>query len=170
MRRFQIFRPNPPDDYEATGVANAPDEVQLEGCVFSDGTVAIRWLTEYRSFSCWADYATFESVHGHPEYGTVVRWLDDDEGHEMKLRLEVLEAAAVDAKYTKAYQILQDLDRCQHGRHMIDHCLMHAGGNAGNPNLRPGQVIGYTVHGHQIVMPEDAAERVDPAKWIRIVR
>lgn len=167
MRRFRIFRPNPPEDYQATGVANAPDEVQLEGCVFGDGTVAIRWLTEYRSFSNWADFASFEAVHGHPEYGTVVEWLDDERG--LPLGVTVRTEVQV-PRYIKAYQILQDLDRCQHGRHMIDHCLMHAGGNAGNPNLRPGQVIGYTVHGHQIIMPEDAADRVDPEKWIRIVR
>jgi hypothetical protein len=81
VRRFQLYRPEPPEGYRESGVANAAHEVQLEGVVFSDGTVAIRWLTEFRSVSIWADFATFEKVHGHPEYGTVVKWLDHEDWH-----------------------------------------------------------------------------------------
>jgi hypothetical protein len=78
VRRFRIYRPTPPEQHLATGAANPPDEVQLEGCVFSDGTVAVRWMTQYRSVSVWVDYDTFDKIHGHPEYGTVVEWLDDE--------------------------------------------------------------------------------------------
>lgn len=77
MRRFEVFRPNPPEDYREQGAANAPDEVQFEGVVFSDGTVAVRWLTEFRSHSAWSCLADLERIHGHPEYGTEWRWLDD---------------------------------------------------------------------------------------------
>lgn len=70
MNRFRLYRPTPPE------LANAPDEVQLEGVEFSDGTVVVRWLTEYRSHSVWASFEDFERIHGHPEYGTVVIWLD----------------------------------------------------------------------------------------------
>ena len=77
MRRFRVYRPDPPAEYREQGVANAPDEVQFEGVVFSDGTVCVRWLTEFRSHSVWASMADLERVHGHPEYGTKVEWLDD---------------------------------------------------------------------------------------------
>jgi len=76
MKRFAIYRPNPPSDYIEKGHANAAEEVQCEGVVFSDGTVSVRWLTKYRSFSNWPDWENFYQVHGHPEYGTVVKWID----------------------------------------------------------------------------------------------
>lgn len=76
MRRFRCYRPNPPADYYESGTANPPDQVQFEGVVFSDGTVCVRWLTEFRSHSLWASWDDLEKVHGHPEYGTVIEWAD----------------------------------------------------------------------------------------------
>jgi hypothetical protein len=76
MRRFEVLRPEPPEAYLAAGTANAPGEVQFEGVVFSDGTVAVRWLTAFRSHSVWACLEDLAKVHGHPEYGTQWRWLD----------------------------------------------------------------------------------------------
>jgi hypothetical protein len=76
MRRFRCYRPNPPSGYREQGAANAPDEVQFEGVVFSDGTCAVRWLTEFRSHSVWSSWEDLERIHGHPEYGTVIEWLD----------------------------------------------------------------------------------------------
>lgn len=76
MRRFRLYRPSPPNEYYDQGAANPPDEIQLEGCVFSDGTVSIRWMTEYRSFSNWDSFETFDKIHGHSEYGTIIDWLD----------------------------------------------------------------------------------------------
>lgn len=76
IRRFECYRPNPPEGYREQGVANAPEEVQFEGVVFSDGTVCIRWLTQFRSHSVWQSWDDVEKVHGHPEYGTEIRWLD----------------------------------------------------------------------------------------------
>ncbi len=76
MRRFQVYRPSPPGEYYEKGTANAPDEVQFEGVVFSDGSVCVRWLTEYRSHSLWACLEDLEKVHGHPEYGSIWNWLD----------------------------------------------------------------------------------------------
>jgi hypothetical protein len=77
MRRFTGYRPAPPPEYLEKGVANAPDEPQYEGVVFSDGTVALRWRTAYRSTSLWGSYGDFYEVHGHPEYGTRIEWEDD---------------------------------------------------------------------------------------------
>lgn len=76
MRRFRFFRPHPPEGYREQGTANAPDEVQFEGVVFSDGSCAVRWLTRYRSTSVWDSWDDLEKIHGHPEYGTVIEWLD----------------------------------------------------------------------------------------------
>ena len=77
MRRFRAFRPSPPQEYYEQGTANPPDEPQFEGIVFSDGTVCVRWLTEFRSHSLWASLEDLEKVHGHPEYGSYWTWLDN---------------------------------------------------------------------------------------------
>lgn len=76
MRRFVCYRNRPPDNYVEGGYANAPDEPQFEGVLFSDGTVCLRWLTVHRSHSVWASLDEMRAVHGHPEYGTVIEWLD----------------------------------------------------------------------------------------------
>jgi hypothetical protein len=75
MKLFIGYRPSPPQTYYEQGAANPPDEPQYEGVVFDDGTVAVRWLTQYRSHSIWPDYQTFYEIHGHPEYGTIIEWL-----------------------------------------------------------------------------------------------
>lgn len=77
MRRFEVYRPAPPQEYYEQGVANAPDEVQFEGVVFTDGTVCVRWRTAYRSHSLWGSLEELQAVHGHPEYGTVWKWIDE---------------------------------------------------------------------------------------------
>lgn len=77
MRRFEVYRPAPPAEYEAKGHANPPDEVQYEGVVFTDSTVVIRWRTPFRSHSVWATFEDLMAVHGHPEYGTIVKWIDE---------------------------------------------------------------------------------------------
>lgn len=78
VRRFVGYRPNPPAEYLDNGTAAPPDEPQYEGVVFTDGTVALRWRTEFRSTSLWTSYEDFFHVHGHPEYGTRIDWLDED--------------------------------------------------------------------------------------------
>lgn len=86
MRTFSGYRPNPPEGYRESGVAAGPGQVQYEGVLFSDGSVVIRWATEYRSHSVWADFATFWHVHGHPEYGTYLEWTGDAESDEIGCR------------------------------------------------------------------------------------
>ena len=76
MRRFTAYRNAPPEGYVEGGYANAPDEPQFEGVVFSDGTVCLRWLTEHRSHSVWATFAEMLAVHGHPEYGSRIEYQD----------------------------------------------------------------------------------------------
>lgn len=80
MKRFVGYRPNPPEHYAAQGAANPPDQPQYEGVICTDGTVMCRWLTEHRSLSAWASWDDFYAIHGHPEYGTVIKWLDGKPG------------------------------------------------------------------------------------------
>lgn len=77
MKRFTVYRSEPPATYLKDGHANPVDQPQFEGVVFSDGTVCVRWLTTYRSHSIWGSLQDLLAVHGHPEYGTRVEWLDD---------------------------------------------------------------------------------------------
>ena len=79
IKRFIGYRPAPPAEYIEKGITNASDvNPDYEGVMFSDGTVVLRWCTEYRSHSVWESYESFYQVHGHPEYGTLIKWLDDD--------------------------------------------------------------------------------------------
>jgi hypothetical protein len=87
MRTFYGTRPNPPAEYIEKGITNAGEGCDYEGVIFSDGTVVIRWMTEFQSHSVWKDYESFYQVHGHPEYGTEIVFLDGEaapyhpEGH-----------------------------------------------------------------------------------------
>lgn len=62
-------------------------------------------------------------------------------------------------------RVLADLDRCVHGRHEDDGCVgCPSGVSSGNPHLKPGTVIGYGLHGSEIVMPDRDAKH-DPNAW-----
>lgn len=77
IRTFVGFRPNPPAEYVDKGITNSSESTpDYEGVIFSDETVVIRWMTEFRSHSVWSDYESFHRVHGHPEYGTVITFSD----------------------------------------------------------------------------------------------
>ena len=93
MRRFFGYRPNPPAEYLDKGTAAPINEPQYEGVVFTDGSVALRWRTDFKSTSVWKSYEDFYHVHGHPEYGTVIVWLDDE---NVNLRLTEIYAKAED--------------------------------------------------------------------------
>lgn len=82
-RVFTGWRPIPPEDYKAKGITNAGQLPDYEGVIFSDGTIAIRWLTEYRSHSVWASWRAFYRVHGHPEYGTKIEFHDGGEAPDV---------------------------------------------------------------------------------------
>jgi hypothetical protein len=75
-RVFAGYRPEPPQEYRDKGITNAGGEADYEGVIFSDGTVVIRWLSEFRSHSVWNCWDSFYQVHGHPEYGTRIEFSD----------------------------------------------------------------------------------------------
>lgn len=55
---------------------NESDVPQFEVCVFSDGRVAQRWLTQTGSMVWWDSWENLCKVHiySHPDYGTKVVW------------------------------------------------------------------------------------------------
>jgi len=76
MRTFTGYRPSPPEEYQEKGITNSGAEPDYEGVIFTDGTVVVRWQTQYRSHSVWSCWEDFYQVHGHPEYGTVIEFAD----------------------------------------------------------------------------------------------
>ncbi len=64
-------------DYEQDNY-NESNEPQFEVCLFSDGSVAQRWLTPSGSYVWWQSWQQLCDVHiyAHPDYGTVVEWSD----------------------------------------------------------------------------------------------
>lgn len=59
MRTFHLIRKKDISGVSGTGVV-------AEGTVFSDGTVALRWVAgEHRSTVIWADIEAVEAIHGH---------------------------------------------------------------------------------------------------------
>lgn len=94
MRGFVGYRPDPPQDYRERGLANAPDEAQYEGTVFSNGTVALCWLTSVNSHSIFKSWDDFHQVHGHPEYGTKIEWTDPAGADALAARVAELRETA----------------------------------------------------------------------------
>lgn len=75
MRTFKMYRR---EDISAThdfNQVNPADEVQFEGIEFTDGRVAIRWLTAKGSVSVWDSMDDMLAIHGHPEYGSELVWV-----------------------------------------------------------------------------------------------
>lgn len=79
MRRFVCYRRDM-DSRETHNEKqkNPEGEAQYEGVIWSDGTVTLHWRTPLRSHSVWDSIGDCLGVHGHPEYGTEIIWLDGD--------------------------------------------------------------------------------------------
>lgn len=76
MRRFTMYRRNMANAPHDGNQKNPEHLPQFEGVVFSDGRVAIRWLTAKRSTAAWDNMEDMLAIHGHPEYGSELVWLD----------------------------------------------------------------------------------------------
>ena len=76
MKTFQAYRPYVPHETHTEFQRNAEDQVQYEGCIFSDGRVVIRWLTAKGSTSVFDSMQDCMDIHGHSEYGTYLVWGD----------------------------------------------------------------------------------------------
>lgn len=78
-------------------------------------------------------------------------------------------------RYARLAGILQNLDRCPHGRHRGDTCAgwrpgapmsgCQGGRSLGNPHLpAPGETVGYDLYGRPFVVPGEHAFG-DPTAW-----
>lgn len=78
---------------------------------------------------------------------------------------------------SKFRQLVSDLDRCPHGRHEGDSCAgwrgpgfwdggCKGGRSLGNPVNPACSVLGVDYRGRFIEVPEERADRVDPANWV----
>jgi len=70
-RRFALER-----DEDETGVSGTGRVAY--GVQFSDGSVALRWSTEWTSTAVYAGMADVEHIHGHNGMTRVV-WLDEEQ-------------------------------------------------------------------------------------------
>lgn len=68
MRRFWLKRTEDETGISGTGYV-------AQGCMFSDGTCVIRWMTEFRSTAIYASHEDLEKIHGHGGK-TVIEWRD----------------------------------------------------------------------------------------------
>lgn len=68
MRRFVLIR-----DEDVSGTSGLG--VVCEGVEFSDGHVALHWLSQLGAWSIYANIKVAEQLHGH-EGRTRVEWLD----------------------------------------------------------------------------------------------
>ena len=67
-RTFELVRYRDLSGVSGTGVV-------AEGCVFSDGSVALRWRGDNPATAVWPDLDSVLAVHGH-QGATEVRWLE----------------------------------------------------------------------------------------------
>ena len=70
QRRFELIRREDETGVSGTGRV-------AEGCSFSDGKCAVRWLSECASWVLYDNVQSVMQVHGHGGK-TMIRWLDSD--------------------------------------------------------------------------------------------
>lgn len=76
MKRFVMYRPQVPSTH-TEHQKKAANEPQFEGVLFDDGKVVVHWLTTGHSISVWNSFDDLLNIHGHPEYGSKLVWLDE---------------------------------------------------------------------------------------------
>ncbi len=164
-RVFTLVRETDHTGVSGTGVI-------ASGCEWPDGTVALRWNTETPSTTIFENIERMLAVHGH-DGSTRIEWAEDQlmstmwRGDRYLTWKEAYELRLEDTLELKARNvILDDLDRCQHGRHEKDNCgtCDRTGGNKGNPRLAEDRIIGYDIRGNPYRVPETGTW--EPAeKW-----
>lgn len=73
-RTFELVRYHDLSGVSGTGVV-------AEGCVFTDGSVALRWRGNNPATAVWPDLDSVLAVHGH-QGATEVRWLEPESPSE----------------------------------------------------------------------------------------
>ncbi|MEV6412323.1 hypothetical protein [Kribbella sp. NPDC051718] len=75
-RTFELVRYRDLSGVSGTGVV-------AEGCVFTDGSVALRWRGTNPATAVWPDIESVLAVHGH-QGATEVRWLESEPEVELE--------------------------------------------------------------------------------------
>lgn len=82
--------------------------------------------------------------------------------------LNVLRSHALDTELGAVWNVVQDLDRCVHGRHELDPCIgcRNETGNVNDGNPYLDVAIGVTVRGSHVLRPRDLllAAGLEPAE------
>jgi hypothetical protein len=111
-RRFTLIR-----DIDETGVSGTG--VIVEGIEFTDGTVALRWLTGATSTAVYDSIAAVETIHGHGGKTRIV-WIDDQleaaltallEGKNAELKRHHLAARVGDLQGSTVQEVREVLDK-----------------------------------------------------------
>lgn len=68
MKRFRLMRHVDHSGSSGTGVV-------AEGCQFTDGVCAMRWLTQYSSTAVYDNLEDLIAIHGHGG-DSEIRWVD----------------------------------------------------------------------------------------------
>lgn len=146
-------------DLDVSGVSGTG--VVAEVAVFSDGHAAVHWLSDYPTTTPHPSMASVEHIHGHGGSTRLVE-IDEKDAVIAKLQAEIKELKSRNGGWEA---MMADLDRCRHGRHEIDPCAFcPPSGNTGNPHLKEGDVIGYTVYAKPMKVPA-VEDRIHPGKW-----
>jgi hypothetical protein len=138
---------------------NPPDAAQYVGVIWPDGTCTLRWLTAKRSTAGWDSFADAMDIHGHPEYGTRIVWLDKppqeavDKLAELANALAEKRAEEAELAEREAQLVEERVELSDNGRTLVV-CL----DCDGPPRLR-------TETGPLIV---PMTERVDAESWLSV--
>lgn len=111
-----------------------------------------------------AEITPRDEAEAHAVLGIIVGRYPDlrDQFAEINRSMHALAESA-----TGMMRLISDLDRCEHGRHAKDSCLICPGGKStGNLLLEPGRVVGHTVHGRAIVVPAPGFDWLQRASWM----
>lgn len=101
MKRFLVNRINDVSGTSGTGII-------CEGCQFSDGKVAIRWLGQYSSMVWWDNLEDCLHIMGHGN-NTVVEWIDQNESYPFIFELKFLRCLeAFKNKDLETYQFFKE--------------------------------------------------------------
>lgn len=73
MRQFYLVRREDVSGVSGTGVV-------AEGCVFTNGKVALAWISQYRSVTVFDSLEEVEQIHGH-DGRTTIQWVEGDQRH-----------------------------------------------------------------------------------------
>lgn len=79
-RRFVVERPSDSTGVSGTGIV-------IEGCLFSDGSIAYTWTGELQTWTWAKDLKTFETIVTHKyTNGTHILWIDEEFNLDDSLR------------------------------------------------------------------------------------